>query len=130
MDFGYAGDSFHTLGRAEQAGLVALSLALAAGMAALAWRLAGPIRAVVLFWLFVWLSPQVFYLYYQMIFDGLPWQIVVRGVPGPGRILRLLTFTVSGTLSDHGAGLLGWGLVGLALWRKKRTHDTVQGPVA
>lgn len=125
MEFGYVGDSFHTLSRGEQLGLVGLSVFLGGWMIALVCRLTGPVRAMVLFWAFVWLSPQVYYTYYLTIFDGLPWQIVIRDPPGPTTILHLLTFRGE-TLSDHGKGLLGWGLIGLALWRRtaQRTPAT------
>lgn len=123
MDFGYTEDSFHTLTGMEQIGLLALTLALSGGLLTLGYRFGGPILALALFWTFVWLSPQVYYLYYQAIFDGLPWQIVVKSPPGPVRIARLLTFQAAGTLSDHGKGVLGWALIGLTLWRRHRARD-------
>jgi hypothetical protein len=122
MEFGYTEDSFHTLTGMEQLGLVGLTLVLSIGLLALGGRLRGVVWAFILFWGFVWLSPQVYYLYYQVIFDGLPWQIVVKTPPGPGRILNLLTFQGAGTLSDHGKGVLGWGLIGMALWRRRRAR--------
>lgn len=120
MDLSYAGDSFFTLTMGERAGLVVLSLTLWSGVVMLGRWLRGPIWAVVLFWGFVWLSPQVYYLYYQAIFDGLPWQIVVKAPPGPLDLLRLLAFRAADNLSAHGQGLLGWSLIGAALWRYRR----------
>ena len=119
MDLGgaYAGDSFLTLGTGGRVGLLLLSALLWAGMLALGWRLRGAIGAfggVALFWAFLWLSPQVYYLYYQAIFDGLPWQVVIAAPPDPARLLRLLTFTDAATLSAHGKGALGWSLIALA----------------
>ena len=66
---------------------------------------------------FVWLSPQVYYVYYLMIFDGLPWQIVVRTPPGPGALVRLLAFQDKASLSAHGQAALGWAMLAAALWR-------------
>ncbi|MEM7644499.1 MAG: hypothetical protein AAF366_18535 [Pseudomonadota bacterium] len=118
----YDGDSFFTLSAWGQAGLALLSLCLWAGTVGLclrpvltsrALRLA---RAVALLWAFVWLSPQVYYLYYQAIFDGLPWQIVVKAPPGPDHLIRLLTFTEQASLSRHSQGVLGWSLLALS-WR-------------
>ncbi|MEO1249264.1 MAG: hypothetical protein AAFW76_05430 [Pseudomonadota bacterium] len=89
----YEGDSFFTLSMGGRVGLLLISFALAAAILALAWRLTHerplPWRlaiAAVLFYLSVWLSPQIYYLYYLLIFDGLPWQIVVKRPPGPVHI--------------------------------------------
>ena len=65
------------------------------------------------FWLFVWLSPQVYYQYYRLIFDGLPVQWVV-GRPELGEAMRLLTFTGPANLSAHGQGVLGWAMLCVA----------------
>ncbi|WGH77409.1 hypothetical protein [Jannaschia ovalis] len=71
------------------------------------------------FWAFVWLSPQVYYLFYIAHFDGLPWQVVTGPPPAPGRLLRLLAFAQEASLSRHGQGVLGWSLLALAAlsWR-------------
>ena len=120
----YAEDSFFTLSMAGRIGLVFLSTALTAAvflLTGLALRYARRLPAIKrvlagvgvvtgLFWVFVWLSPQVYYLYYQVIFDGLPWQIVVGKPPGLGGLIDLLTFTAGETLSDHSKGVLGWVL--------------------
>ncbi|MEM7491325.1 MAG: hypothetical protein AAF390_19600 [Pseudomonadota bacterium] len=124
----YEGDSFFTLTGWGQAGLATLSLCLWAAtlglclrpaMAARSLRLT---RGLVLFWLFVWFSPQVYYLYYQAIIDGLPWQVVVKAPPGPGRLWRLLTFTAEASLSRHSQGVLGWSLLALS-WRSPASGD-------
>ncbi|WP_179381229.1 hypothetical protein [Jannaschia marina] len=131
MDFGYPDDSFHTLTGGEQIGLLIVTLLLSAAGIALVVGIArrgrriGLPAALLLFWAFVWLSPQVYYLYYQAIFDGLPWQIVVKHPPGPVDVVRLLTFRAEPTLSDHGKGLLGWALIGTALWRGRRARSEV-----
>ena len=118
----YEGDSFFTLGPLRRAGLLAVSAALAAATL-LAARRVGRGRApgwralwaLGLFWVFVWLSPQVYYLYYQAVIPGLPWQVVLRRPPGPLALLDLLAFRARGTLSDHGKGALGWALLAVAL---------------
>ncbi|MCK0168793.1 hypothetical protein MWU52_14635 [Jannaschia sp. S6380] len=116
MDYipGYADDSFFTLTASGQVGLAVLSLGLACLMGLAALRLHRVLWALALFGAFVWLSPQVYYLYYVAIIDGLPWQIVVGRPPGPGTLLRLLTFTGDANLSDHGKGVLGWAMIALA----------------
>ncbi|SFJ78534.1 hypothetical protein [Jannaschia pohangensis] len=122
----YGEDSFFTLSGGGQLGLALLSLILWALAVLLVWRLArGPIRgavlALVVFVLFVWLSPQIYYAYYFLIFDDLPVQIVIKSPPGPGYLLRLLTFTQEASLSRHGQGLLGWSLLLVGVgrgWRR------------
>ncbi len=77
--------------------------------------------AAVLFALFIWLSPQIYYTYYLQIFDGLPVQWVIKW-PDPGRLIRLITFQSQVSLSDHGKGALFWAmaLLGLAAPRLTR----------
>lgn len=120
----YAEDSFFTLSMASRVGLVCLSSAMAIAtfwLARIAFRLVDgvpPVKRLLarlgistgLFWAFVWLSPQVYYLYYQAIFVGLPWQFVVGYPPGLGALIDLLAFAAGETLSDHSKGALGWGL--------------------
>ncbi|MEO0862868.1 MAG: hypothetical protein AAFY65_19920 [Pseudomonadota bacterium] len=118
----YQEDSFFTLTAAQGAGLLALSFALWALAVWGIWRLQAPrlvrsLAALALFWLFVWLSPQVYYAYYQLIFD-VPAQWVIGRPPGPGALLRLLTFTQEASLSRHGQGLLGWSLIAMAVGRR------------
>ena len=120
----YAEDSFFTLSVAGRVGLVCLSSAMAIAMfwfARIAFRFVDGVPQVKrllarlgistgLFWAFVWLSPQIYYLYYQAIFDGLPWQFVIGYPPGLGALVDLLAFAAAQTLSDHSKGALGWGL--------------------
>lgn len=120
----YTEDSFFTLGTGGQIGLAVLSALLMIAMVALTWRLgrfmpraARVVLALTLFWAFVWLSPQIYYLYYQAIIPGLPWQIVVRDPPTLEDIARLLSFTAEQTLSAHGRGGLGWFMLATALPR-------------
>lgn len=120
----YREDSFHTLSGAGQIGLVILSIALSAALLWMGWRLmAGRglavrvVIALVLFFGFVWLSPQAYYTYYLTLFDGLPWQNVVKSPPDPGSLLLLLSFQGPQTLSAHSLGGLGWALIAMAALR-------------
>ncbi|NNJ76346.1 MAG: hypothetical protein HKP56_14450 [Anderseniella sp.] len=107
---------------AARFGLVFLSIGLAALTAAafikVTCRMLWLVRlllALVFFWIFVWLSPQAFYLYYMMLFDHLPLQNVVQSPPRPSQIRHLLGFSGKAALSHHATGVLGWGLVMLAI---------------
>lgn len=118
----YEGDSFFTLTPAARAGLAVLSLGLSAltmllfvRMTRRALWLVRLALAPVFFWIFIWLSPQVYYLYYVTLFDHLPLQNVVQFPPGPLEIAQLLSFAGKFSLSRHSAGLLGWGLIVLAV---------------
>lgn len=125
----YQQDSFFDLSALGQLGLVAISTALFAAALWIAWitlrarglllRIAG---AFALLWLFVWLSPQVYYMYYYMIFPDLPLQWVIWPPPGPDKPLQMLFFQFRQNLSAHSQGLLGWCLFLIpfapALWRK------------
>ena len=112
----YSADSFFTLDGPERIGLALLSLALFAlvvwGTTKSAARLNGVIARLCLslfaFYLFVWLSPQVYYTYYRLIIPGLPAQWVVGTPPHSLDVLKLLTFTGPSNLSAHGQALLGW----------------------
>ena len=113
----YAGDSFFILSAAGQAGLAALStlLAVAAGACVLAFT--GPgmrmLAALAVYWVFLWLTPQIYYLYYQIILDDLPWQIIVGLPPSPDALIDRFLFRGPATLSNHAKGVLGWALIGL-----------------
>lgn len=130
----YREDPFFTLSMGGQVGLAALSAVLTL---LTVYAAASPFRkfqfdngcvqllsrlavAVFLLWSFVWLSPQVYYLYFQMIFSGLPWQVVIKEPPGPGSIAGLLLFRGDTTLSNHSKGLLGWMLLLYAFARSAR----------
>ena len=123
----YAGDSFYSLSGAGQAGLVILSalLALAAGACVLAFKNAGLriIAALAAFWAFLWLSPQIYYLYYLIVLDGLSWQMVIGAPPSPAVLIDVLLFRGPSTLAGHAQGVLGWALVLLPLagWGRKIT---------
>ncbi len=124
----YDSDSFFTLGVPAQVGLAMLSLVLAGGMLGLTLRVTRTlslafrvVAALVLFALFDWLSPQIYYAYYLAIIPGLPFQAVVAATPDPMAILRLLTFSGSHDLSAHGRGALGWAMLGAAMLNRYRT---------
>ena len=127
----YDGDSFFSLTMAARFGLVFLSFGLAA-LTAVAFikitcRMAWPVRlllAPVFLWAFVWLSPQIFYLYYMALFDHLPLQNVVQSPPRPLQIMHLFSFAGKAALSQHVTGLLGWGLVVLAVLGKRAVPST------
>ena len=111
----YREDSFFTLTAAGQAGLVLVTLALSAGLLAAVcfaarsrpiWARSG--LALLAFYLFVWLSPQLFYTYYLTIIDGLPPQLVISAPPTAPDIARLLSFSGRFDLAAHGQGGLGW----------------------
>lgn len=118
----YESDSFFTLSAGGQLGLAMLSVVLSLavlwalwrGTRALprAWRVA---LALVGFWFFVWLSPQVYYQYYRLIIDGLPAQWVVWPPRWPAEAAQLLIFQGPANLSAHGQGVLGWLMICVAL---------------
>lgn len=81
------------------------------------WRL---LWAVGLFWAFLWLGPQVYYLYYLAIFEGLPVQAVV-GWPPPdiGEFGTTILFLTQPHLPDLARGSLFWLLILAALTRRE-----------
>jgi hypothetical protein len=117
----YTDDSFFTLGLVEAAGLIVVTVLLALGMLALARRVCRGklwrrlLWSAGLFWVFLWLSPQVYYAYYQLIFHGLPVQIVIGWPPGAETVLHRMVFSGPATLAAHGQGVLGWLLAVLAV---------------
>lgn len=70
--------------------------------------------AAVMFWAFVWLSPQIYYAYYTLLFEDLPLQWVARW-PELGGVWDIVRFASRDTLADHSKALLFWVLVILAL---------------
>jgi hypothetical protein len=111
----YRDDSFFTLGIAEAAGLLAVTAVLVWAMLALTRRICRGgawwrrlLWAAGLYWLFLWLSPQLYHVYGQLIHRGLPVEIVIGWPPGAETVLRRLTFTGPATLAAHGQGILGW----------------------
>lgn len=125
----YQGDSFFTLSTGGQTGLAVISVVLSIAMLLLTrylMRGRPPIARIaiwaVLFFLFVWLSPQVYYAYYRMIIPGLPLQWVIHW-PDVLEPVALLTFTAGDTLSAHGRGILGWAMLVSASWQRRSSRD-------
>ncbi|MEP0990577.1 hypothetical protein [Tateyamaria sp.] len=130
----YKQDSFFDLTPWGQVGLVAISTTLCLLLLLVAWailRSHGPVirigGALVLFWLFVWLSPQIYYMYYWTIIPDLPVQWVIWPPPGLGKPFNMLIFNYRPNLSAHSQGILGWctlaAPIAHELWnRVKRTN--------
>ena len=128
----YEGDSFFLLSGLGQAGLAVLSALLAVGAGACVLAFSGfglrITAAFAVFWVFLWLTPQIYYVYYQIIFDDLPWQIIVRLPPSPDSLLDRLLFRGPSTLSNHAKGTLGWALLALGfLATAGRRKDDIDG---
>ena len=124
----YDGDSFYTLTMADRVGLVLVSAVLVAGTVTLFLKISRPVglalkilSAIAFFWLFEWLSPQFYYLYYLQIFDFLEFKNVIQAPPGPSDIFALLTFSDRANLSSHSRGVLGWALIALGFWTAMRS---------
>jgi len=122
----YAQDSFFDLSPWGRVGLVCISIVLfllvlwitakILGNKTFLLRIAG---SLTVFWLFVWLSPQVYYMYYMTIFDDLPLQWVIWPIESPLVALEYLFFMGPQNLSAHSQGLLGWSLILIPFLRKK-----------
>ncbi|UWQ92203.1 hypothetical protein K3727_05225 [Rhodobacteraceae bacterium M382] len=130
----YDGDSFFTLSMGGQIGLAMLSLMLWAGWLWIVRRLTrfSPLWvrllfAIAAFWLFVWLSPQVYYLFYLLVISGLPMQIVVQTPPGLSDLGQVLLFQSGLNLSAHGQAILGWSLI-LAAAKKSPQRSELTAP--
>jgi hypothetical protein len=125
----YDQDTFFQLSKLGQAGLALLSLGLAFLIICLTLaafrkisRLFPSIDLAVrlfvvmgVFWLFLWLSPQIYYTYYQSLFDNLPWQIVISTPPTARDLSRILLLQNTNSLAEHSKAVLGWLLILLAL---------------
>lgn len=112
----YNQDSFFTLTTLGQIGLLSLSVLMFVSLIASMARFCADwwVKLVVAlggFFLFVWLSPQIYYTYYLFIFEGLPIQSVVGKPPTIFDIFRLMTFSNQNNLSAHGQGLLAWSMI-------------------
>ena len=130
----YSEDSFYTLSAYSRLAVVAVSVGMFAALLVLGYVLMkarnGAARIVVgmfLFWIFVWLSPQVYYALYQFLFEGLPHQWVVGSPPMLDELARLITFSGRQTLSAHGQGVLFWTLMFLS-WRLRLKAPKVPAP--
>lgn len=123
----YQNDSFFDLSEWERVGLLCISAALTVLMILLArWLLRGaPVwvklaGSLILFWIFVSASPQVYYMYYRMIIPDLPLQWVIWPPASVAEAARMLVFSGPQNLSAHGQGLLGWGLLIAPFLRRRR----------
>ena len=122
----YTDDSFNTLTTTQQLGLTAISILLGIICIFICFRFARN-RSLLgrllisfgIFFLFVWLSPQIYYIYYLIIFDGLPFQTVIKQPPSLWALTQLLTFQSKASLSDHSKAILGWVLIVIALLKGK-----------
>ena len=122
----YSNGSIHTLTVVQQIGLSFISLTLLSMMIFLSLKLFKNkpmlVRIMVVigfFYLFVWLSPQLYYAYYILIFEDLPIQHVIKAPPGVGPLVKILTLQNYTRLSDHSLAFLGWVLISLALLKRK-----------
>lgn len=128
----YSSDSFFTLSVAGQIGLLLVSVFMAIVTLGFTRLLTfhrpyilRPFIWGVVFISFIWLSPQGYYTYYRLIFDGLPAQSVIQAPPRPEVLWAYLTFSGAATLSAHAIGVLGWlTLVVAMLPRRKRPPAT------
>lgn len=125
----YENDSFLTLSTAERIGLVSVTLLLSFLLIWLFWMTKKhvniwirPLLALVFLYLFIWLSPQIYYLYYLIIFDFLDIKNVIHPPFNPLTLLNLLAFSESEKLADHGKGILGWILIILSFLNPKLTR--------
>ncbi|MEM9761836.1 MAG: hypothetical protein AAF968_04900 [Pseudomonadota bacterium] len=128
----YANDSFWTLSPTASAGLLILSAMLAFALLAVVRGVSKTVPfygrapiALALWWLLLWLSPQLYYAYYWSVIPGLPVQSVIRQPPGPVSLLGLLSFNGPATLAAHSQGILGWASIAAALLRRATTGGPV-----
>ncbi len=126
----YAGDTFFHLSPVGQIGLGLLSVFLASiyilGFIKISTRFAMIVKvplAIVLLWFFIWLSPQIYYLYYRMIFDTLPLQWVIQTPPSILSLLEIIFFFGDSTLSAHSKGILFWLMIGACIIRRDRVAE-------
>jgi len=122
----YTQDSFFDLTLWGRIGLVGISAVLFLLMLFAAWRaLSGMpfwlriISALGLFYVFVWVSPQIYYMYYRMIIPDLPLQWVIWPRPNIWDAMEMLIFQGPQNLSAHSQGLLGWAIVAVAIFRRR-----------
>ncbi len=125
----YQQDSFFDLSQWERVGFVCISAMLAILFRFASYRLLRnkPILirlsgALILFWVFVWVSPQIYYTYYRMIIPDLPLQWVIWPPASPVDALRMMVFSGPQNLSAHSQGILGWVLLVVPfLWRQRNS---------
>ncbi|WP_342076405.1 hypothetical protein [Yoonia sp. SS1-5] len=131
---GYPGDSFWTLDLTGRIGVSAISiLGLLIIFAVLAWKtqlirrvlytaprpalwLGDIVLSVLIFGLIFSASPQVFYLFYQQIFAGLPDQIVLRSILDVNRMTEIARLGATQSMADHLAGISLWAVLPFTTW--------------
>ncbi|MEL7428446.1 MAG: hypothetical protein AAFN43_00470 [Pseudomonadota bacterium] len=120
----YSNDTFFHLTFPGQIGLALLSLGLACATLWCFVKISSRfglfvkvLLAIVFLWLFTWLSPQVYYLYYLQLFDGLPLQNVIQMPPSPIDLVKIATFTENANLSAHAKGVLFWLMLAVSCWK-------------
>lgn len=130
----YGEDSFYTLSVSGRLSVLALSTGLSVLTGFLAFVLMtgrrGSVRfaiAATAFIVFVWLSPQAYYVLYGLLFDGLPRQWVIGQPPALTQVIGLASFTGPQTLSAHGQGVLFWILTWLS-WRRRPVAPAAPDP--
>jgi len=118
----YENDTFYHLSLLDRAGLVFLSVILFSIIAYLSIKLTSNLKlpakiisALFIFWLFVWVSPQIYYFYYLLIFENLPLQVVIQAPPDPFEIFQIISFTGKPDLSAHSKGIFFWLIMLLML---------------
>ena len=77
-----------------------------------------PALGIVSWWVFVWLTPQAYYLLYMALIEGLEFRWVIGWPPGPDRLFALLTFRAHATGLDVALGVVGWVMCLVALPRR------------
>jgi len=134
----YDQDTFFHLSMIARTGLALLSLGLAMLMIWLTIRMFKKnllenaslditlrlVFSVTLFWLFLWLSPQVYYLYYQVVIDDLPWQNVISTPTSLNDLIAVLFLQNPPSFSHHSKAALGWLIILIPLIKTMRSRST------
>lgn len=127
---GYAGDSFWTLDAKGRAGVMVIA---AVGLSLVFWAITAKTKAWaphfgtaflpvdiglgwIIFAVAFAVSPQVFYIFYQLHFDGLPQQWVISGPKSVARLAEAIDLRNAGQISDDLAGVVFWAIVPYTLW--------------
>jgi hypothetical protein len=131
---GYPQDSYWTLGWAGRAGVLAISaIGIAVFFAGIAvktrvilrwkrqatttaWALIDIAIGLLMFGVLFSISPQVFYSFYLLIFQGLPQQWVIDGLLDTDRLKMIAKMDPLGSLADHLAGITLWAVVPFTVW--------------
>lgn len=126
----YDGDTFFHLSLTGRIGLVLISAMMEALALWGCWRLTRWARwpsrllgALGIYVVFEWLAPQVHYLWYMMVIDGLPLQWVIGPLPRPGVVWEIMGFQAPASLSAHARAVLGWACVLTALLAGRHGQD-------